>query len=120
MDLLALEGKTVIVNFWATWCPPCIQEMPDLNTLYPALESKNIELLGIAIDSAKNVEEFLSKTPVNYPVLIAPENGLDMLKTFGNPQGGLPYTVILDEHGKQILTKAGRIHQDDIKNTLFR
>jgi thiol-disulfide isomerase/thioredoxin len=120
LNLSALKGKTVILNFWATWCPPCIEEMPDLNALHPELQSKNIELLGIAIDSLDNVQEFLAKTPVNYPIIIATTQGLDMLKDFGNTQGGLPYTVILDEHGKQILTKAGRIHQADIKNTLFR
>lgn len=120
LDLSALKGKTVVINFWAPWCPPCVEEMPDLNALHPELQAQHIELLGIALDSPLNVQEFLQKNAVAYPILIAQHEGLDLAKKLGNTQGGLPYTVILNADGKQILTKAGRIHPDEIKNALLR
>ncbi|HEX4856531.1 MAG TPA: TlpA disulfide reductase family protein, partial [Limnobacter sp.] len=65
LDLGALKGKVVVLNFWATWCPPCVEEMPELNALYPELQGKKVELIGIAIDSPSNVQQFLLKTPVD-------------------------------------------------------
>lgn len=118
LDLGALKGKIVVLNFWGTWCPPCVEEMPELNALYPELQGKGIELIGLAIDSPSNVREFLQKTPVNYPILLAGLNGSELAKRLGNSQGGLPYTVILDGNGQQILAKAGRIHMDEIKSAI--
>jgi thiol-disulfide isomerase/thioredoxin len=120
LDLSTHQGKTLILNFWATWCPPCIEEIPELNALYPELKANNIELLGIALDHPNNVHAFLQKNPVNYPIALSPTQGNDLAKKFGNSHGGLPYTVILNADGKQILTKAGRIHTDEIKNILHQ
>lgn len=119
LDLGALRGKVVVINFWAPWCPPCVEEMPALNALHPELQAKHIELLGIAVDSPDNVREFLAKNHVDYPILMAQHEGIELTKKLGNTQGGLPYTVILNADGKQILTKAGRIHPDEIKNALL-
>lgn len=118
LDLGALKGKVVVLNFWATWCPPCIEEMPELNSLYPELKAQNIEMIGIAIDSPSNVAEFLGKNKIDYPVVLAGMTGTELGKALGNTQGGLPYTVILSADGQQILTKAGRIHMEEIKNAL--
>jgi thiol-disulfide isomerase/thioredoxin len=120
LDLGALEGKVTILNFWATWCPPCVEEMPELDALYLELKPKNIELIGIAVDSPANVTEFLQKTKVSYPIVLAGLGGTELGKKFGNQQGGLPYTVVLDEKGKVLLTKAGRIQMQTIRDTLPR
>ncbi len=120
LDLGALKGKVVVLNFWATWCPPCVEEMPELDALYPELRARNIELIGIAIDSPGNVQQFLEKTPVNYPIVLAGMAGTELGKSLGNQQGGLPFTVILDENGKEILSKAGRIQMNTITNALQR
>lgn len=120
LDLGALKGKVVVLNFWATWCPPCVEEMPELDALYPQLQAQNVELIGIAIDSPSNVKQFLQKTPVNYPVVLAGMTGTELGKTLGNQQGGLPFTIILDENGNEILTKAGRIHMNTITDALPR
>jgi peroxiredoxin len=119
LDLGTLQGKTVVINFWAPWCPPCVEEMPALNALYPELQAKQVELLGIAVDTADNVHEFLTEHNVDYPILIAQHEGIELATKLGNTQGGLPYTVILSTDGKQILTKAGRIHPDEIKKALL-
>jgi thiol-disulfide isomerase/thioredoxin len=118
LDLGALQGKVVVLNFWATWCPPCVEEMPELDELYPQLKAQNVELIGIAIDSADNVQQFLEKTPVNYPIVLAGMAGTELGKTLGNRQGGLPFTVILDENGNKLLTEAGRIHMHTITDAL--
>ncbi|HEX4844071.1 MAG TPA: TlpA disulfide reductase family protein [Limnobacter sp.] len=120
LDLGALKGKTVVLNFWATWCPPCVEEMPELDALYPQLQAQNVELIGIAIDSPSNVEQFLQKTPVGYPIVLAGMTGTELGKALGNNQGGLPFTVILDENGNQILKEAGRIHMSTITDALAR
>ena len=120
LDLGALKGKVVVLNFWATWCPPCVEEMPELNELYPQLQAQNVELIGIAIDSPSNVDQFLQKTPVNYPIVLAGMTGTELGKVLGNQQGGLPFTVILDENGNELLKEAGRIQMSTITNALQR
>lgn len=117
--LSALVGKVTVVNFWGTWCPPCVEEMPELNELYlKELQPKGVEMVGIAVDSPSNIRDFLQKTSVSYPILMAGFGGTELAKSLGNTQGGLPFTVILDEKGKVLLTKAGRIQMDTIRNTL--
>lgn len=119
LDLGALKGKVSIVNFWATWCPPCVEEMPELDELYQhELTPKGIELVGVAVDSRENVQNFLSKTPVQYPIVLTGFAGTQLAKDLGNTQGGLPFTVILDEDGNVLLKKAGRIQMDTIRNAL--
>ena len=113
-------GQKTIVVFWATWCPPCVEEMPELDKLYPQLQAQNVELIGIAIDSPSNVDQFLQKTPVNYPIVLAGMTGTELGKVLGNQQGGLPFTIILDENGNELLREAGRIQMSTITNALQR
>jgi thiol-disulfide isomerase/thioredoxin len=119
LDLGALKGKVAVINFWATWCPPCIEEMPELDELYrKELAPHGIELIGVAIDSKENVQKFLDQTPVDYPIVLTGFAGTELAKELGNEQGGLPFTVILSEDGNSLLKKAGRIQMDTIRNAL--
>ncbi|HEX5484569.1 MAG TPA: TlpA disulfide reductase family protein [Limnobacter sp.] len=118
LDLAALRGKKVVLNFWATWCPPCVEEMPELSALYPALKAQQVELIGIAVDNTANVNTFLEKTPVSYPVALAGFGGSELAEKLGNSQGGLPFTVVLDEDGNVLMKKAGRIQMSEIKAAL--
>lgn len=112
--LKQLEGKAVVINFWATWCPPCVEEMPDLDRLYPALLAKNIEMVGIGIDTAANIRDFTSKRSFSYPLLIAGAQGSDLARLLGNSSGSLPYTVVLDAKGQVIFSKLGRVTPEEL------
>lgn len=113
-ELKQLEGRTVVINFWATWCPPCVEEMPDLERLYPALRANKIEMIGIGIDSPSNVREFLQKRSFSYPLLVAGAQGADLARLLGNPAGSLPYTVVLDPDGSVRWSKLGRVTPEEL------
>ena len=112
--LKQLEGKTVLINFWATWCPPCVEEMPDFDRLHPKLKANGIELIGIGIDSPSNIREFLEKRQFLYPLLVAGAQGSDMAKLLGNQTGSLPYTVLINPKGDVVFSKLGRITPEEV------
>lgn len=103
------RGKIIVLNFWATWCPPCRDEMPELSLLHQAYQNKNVVVLGVAVDEYGLVKEFLQTSPVNYPILVADYAGMELSSKLGNDQGALPYTVIIDREGKIVKTFLGRI-----------
>jgi thiol-disulfide isomerase/thioredoxin len=87
------QGQPLLVNFWATWCPPCVEEMPLLDAFGKAHAAKGIRVVGLAIDGPTPVREFLSKHPVQFPIGLAGLEGNDLLKALGNSGGQLPFTV---------------------------
>jgi len=91
------RGRALVINFWATWCPPCVKEMPDLNRL--AQQHPGAQFLGIAIDTASNVTEFVKKIPVSYPIFVAGLGGVGLVRALGNAAGGLPFTVLVRAQG---------------------
>lgn len=103
------KGKTIVLNFWATWCPPCREEMPELSQLQQDFKAKNVVVLGIAVDELALVKEFSVKQPVSYPLFADEESGMQLAATLGNDKGVLPYTVIIDSNGKVANTFFGRI-----------
>jgi thiol-disulfide isomerase/thioredoxin len=92
------RGRPLVINFWATWCPPCVKEMPDLDEL--ARLRPDVQFVGVAIDSAANVRDFIRKIPVSFPIVIAGHAGLEMVRALGNAAGGLPFTVLVDARGR--------------------
>ena len=114
------SGKTLLCNFWATWCPPCVEEVPLLAAARSKFAGSGVEVVGIAVDSAENVYKFSRKTPVTYPVLIAGAGGLDLLHKLGNRSGGLPFTVVLDRAGSIVETKLGAYKGDELEAMLER
>ncbi|KUZ69958.1 redoxin [Burkholderia ubonensis] len=116
--LASFKGQKVVVNFWASWCGPCVQEMPELVALSHEYRQKGIRFIGIGVDSGQNVKNFLEKVKVDYPVFVSGYAGADLARNFGNTAGALPFTVVIDEHGKIRETKLGQIQPAELKKTL--
>ncbi len=108
LALATLKGRALVVNFWATWCAPCTEEMPELSEMTPALERAGVQVVGIGIDSEANVRQFASTRRFAYPLLVAGTGGLELLRQFGDRAGGLPYTVVIDADGRVRATMLGR------------
>ncbi len=112
------RGKVLVVNFWASWCPPCVEEMPTLDKLQQEFKAQNVLFVGIGIDSPSNIREFLAKTPVSYPIVIGGMEGSNLSKQMGNSQGALPYTIIINSQGKATSSKLGKISEEELRNTI--
>lgn len=105
-------GKPLVLNFWATWCPPCVKEMPDLDALYKA--HPDIGFLGLAVDSEVNVRKFIEKVQVSYPLLLSGHGGIKLMRALGNRQGGLPFTVLFDAEGRLQRRLLGQIKPKEL------
>ncbi|WP_240001854.1 TlpA family protein disulfide reductase [Parvibium lacunae] len=117
-SLAAYAGRWVIVNFWATWCPPCVAEMPELDQFYQQLDKNKVVLLGVAIDSPSNVRTFLTQTPVTYPILLGGLQGTELAASLGNQTGGLPFTALLNPRGEIVWRHTGRITLADLQQAV--
>ena len=112
------KGKPVLVNFWAPWCGPCVKEMPELSTLAGELKSKNINVVGIGVDTPTNIAEFTGKYKIAYPIYIGGMNATDLARNFGNTNGSLPYSVLIGADGKVVKTYLGILKFDELRRDL--
>lgn len=115
LSMKSLQGRPLVINFWATWCTPCIEEMPLIDAFFRENESKGWQVLGLAIDQPSRVRQFLTQFPVNYKIGLAGLNGTELGKLLGNDVGGLPFTVVLNADEQLILSKLGKLTANDIK-----
>jgi thiol-disulfide isomerase/thioredoxin len=113
------KGKILLINFWATWCPPCVAEMPELVELQADMKDKNLQIVGIGIDSPSNIKEFLSTYKISYPVLIAGMSGTELSRLLGNQAGGLPFTVLIGADGQIKKTYLGRLDMKKVRTDLL-
>ncbi len=108
------RGQPLLINFWATWCPPCIREMPEIDRFHQVFGPQGWKVLGLAIDSAAPVREFLGRRPVGFAIGIAGLDGTELVRLLGNPQGGLPFTVMLGAQGRVLQRKIGETNFDEL------
>lgn len=116
LKLADFQGKPLVLNFWATWCTPCIEEMPLLNAFFVENKSKNWQMLGLAIDQPSAVKRYLAQHPVEYPVVLAGLDGTQWMKDLGNDAGGLPFTLVIDAQGSVQVRKLGKLSQAEIQS----
>ena len=112
------EGRVVVVNFWATWCEPCREEIPMLVGLRKKYAGNGAEVVGISIDQAAKVQQFAKSFGVTYPLLIAEGGGLDTMRKLGNKAGALPFTVVLDRTGMVAYRKLGLLRLEELEPVL--
>ena len=117
--LSVYRNKVVLVNFWATWCAPCVQEMPELSALQTELGDKKVNLIGIGIDSPDSLAEFAQKYKITYPLFVAGMSGTQLSSELGNTSGGLPYTVILNKSGVVMKTYRGRLDIAQVRKDIL-
>ncbi len=114
------QGKTLVVNFWATWCPPCREEMPAFSRLHDRYAVRGIQFVGIALDSADSVRAFAKDLPVSYPLLIGGVEGGALARDLGNSSLSLPYTVLLSPAGEVRLVRTGFLPESELEPALLR
>lgn len=112
------NGNVVVVNFWATWCPPCRREMPDFIELQAMYGSKGLQFIGIALDEAVKVENFIDSMGVEYPILIGGNKAEEVSAAYGNRFGALPYTALVNRDGMIVATFRGEVSRTQIESLI--
>jgi len=110
----AWSGRPLLINFWASWCGPCIEEMPELDRFASSQDANGVQVVGIALDNAADVRAFLQRIPVAYPILLDSPGPRDSAVQLGNPKGVLPYTVLVDPDGHLRKQKIGPFQHGEI------
>lgn len=112
------QGKVMVINFWATWCEPCRQEMPEFVRAQRELGPKGVQFVGIAVDQRDKIAQFANELDLNYPVLVGGFDAVDISKTLGNPLAALPFTVILGRDGRVAHTQLGQLKPIQLRSII--
>ena len=115
LTMSGFRGKPLLVNFWATWCPPCIEELPLIDSFYSANKANNWQVLGLAVDQPSAVRKWLQAKPLGFAVGMAGLSGTELSKSLGNAAGSLPFTVVFGGSGQLLHRKTGKVTPDDLK-----
>lgn len=108
------KGQVLVVNFWASWCPPCRDEIPGLVSVQKRFAANGVQVVGIAVDSPAKAREAAAELGVNYPVLIAGMETIDLTRRLGNRVGALPFTVVLDRSGRLVKSHLGILTEAEL------
>ncbi len=114
LAMASLRGRPLLVNFWATWCPPCVEELPMLDAFHRQQSAKSWQVVGLAIDQPSAVRSFLQRTPVGFPIGLAGLDGPQLARDLGNLNGGLPFTVVLGADGTLLQRRMGKIRNEEL------
>jgi thiol-disulfide isomerase/thioredoxin len=112
------RGKLLVVNFWATWCTPCVEEMPLLQRVADQYSARNVAVIGIGVDDADKVREFRGKLSIRFPLLVAGFDGMDLARQLGDPEPVLPYTALVSPSGRVVEQQSGRLKDSELRGWL--
>jgi thiol-disulfide isomerase/thioredoxin len=108
------SGKSLVINFWATWCAPCRREMPLLQSLHDGRTGDTLEIVGVALDNLEDVTRFITEIGVSYPILYGEDNATTAAESFGDDFIGLPFTAFVAPEGEILALRAGELHADEL------
>jgi len=114
LALASLKGQPLLLNFWATWCAPCVKELPLLDAFSKQHQGAGWRVLGLAVDSPTPVRSFLGRMPLSFPVGLAGMEGVELARSLGNPSGSLPFTVVFDRQGRAVDRKLGQVEPAEL------
>jgi thiol-disulfide isomerase/thioredoxin len=110
----AFRGKPLLVNFWASWCPPCIEELPLISDFFRKNQANGWQVLALAVDRPAAVQGFLQKMPLEFPVGLAGTTGVELGNRLGNPAGSLPFSVVIGAQGDVLQRRLGRLRSEEL------
>jgi len=114
LPMASFRGKPLLINFWATWCAPCVEELPIVDTFFQAQKKSGWQVLGLAADKPKNVQDFLQKMPLHFPVAVDAMLATQWARQLGNVSGGLPFSVVINSAGEVAQRKMGKLMEADL------
>jgi thiol-disulfide isomerase/thioredoxin len=114
------DGRVIMLNFWATWCGPCRKEIPLLNSLQKSYAKRGVQIIGVAVDNAAAVKQFIRSVPIDYPVLIGDQEAIEVIEAYGDKTGALPYTVFINRAGIIDSLASGALTEDYARKSIER
>jgi peroxiredoxin len=118
-DISEWDGKVLVINFWATWCPPCLREIPEFIELQKSLGEQGLQFIGVAIDRADKVKAFIEEHGINYPILADEEKSALVATEYGNTLDVVPYTAFVNRAGRIVYTHAGALDKETTKSVIL-
>jgi len=116
LSLASFKGRPLLLNFWATWCPPCVQELPMIAAFWREHAAKGLQVVGVAIDQPSAVRRFLERQALGFPVALAGLGGTELSRALGNATGSLPFSVFLTADGAVLGRKLGQLSLQDLQS----
>lgn len=114
LPMKKFSGKPLLLNFWATWCPPCLQELPLLDAFYQQHQAQGWQVLALAVDNPTAVQRWLRSNPLRLPVAVAASDGVALSQSLGNASGGLPFSVLFAGNGHVVQQKTGALSNQEL------